>query len=117
MISEMSLKTRLFILLCVCVTAGLCDKTTNINLCCPENQAYIKTEINGWACTPFVETEKEWKETILDMTSDLEELNSTDFNIPSISEGLYKCPKSKITLEPLILFPVIDLIPGITDRR
>ena len=117
MISEISLSTRLFILLCVCVTTGFCDKTTTINLCCPENQAYMKTKINGGrenllACTTFVETEKEWKETILDMTSESEELNSTDFNIPSISHGLYKCPNSTIQLDPLDY-----LIPGITDRR
>jgi len=117
MISEISLSTNLFILLCVCVTTRLCDKTTTINLCCPENQAYMKTEINGGrenllACTTFVETEKEWKETILDMTSESEELNSTDFNIPSISHGLYNCPNSTIQLDPLDY-----LIPGITDRR
>ena len=103
----MSLKTRLLILLYVCVTAGLSDKTTNINLCCPENQAFIKTE-----CKPFVETEKEWKERIIDMTSDSEDLNSTDFNSPSISDGHYKCPKSGIRFGPLDI-----LIPGITDRR
>ena len=115
MISEMSMKAWLLILLGIFLTEGLCDKTTNINLCCPENQAHMKTENGGVlvrACTPYVETDMKLGEIVLNMTSDLEELNTTVFNIPSSSDGIYQCPTSRYSLEPLDF-----LIPGISDRR
>ena len=115
MLSEMSMKAWLLILLGIFLTEGLCDKTTNINLCCPENQALMKTEIDGVlvrACTPYVETDMKLEESVSNMTSDLDELNTTVFNIPSSSDGLYKCPKSGFSLHPLDF-----LIPGISDRR
>jgi len=111
----MSMKARLLILLGIFLTEGLCDKTTNINLCCPENQAHMKTEIDGVlvrACTPYVETDMKLKEIVSNMTSDLEELNTTVFNIPSSSDGIYKCPVSGFSLSPLDF-----LIPGISDKR
>ena len=115
MISEMSMKARLLILLGIFLTEGLCDKTTNINLCCPENQAHMKTEIDGVlvrACTPYMETDMKLEESVSNITSDLEELNTTVFNIPSSSDGIYKCPKTGFSLSPLDF-----LIPGISDRR
>ena len=93
--------------------AGLCDRTTNINLCCPENHAHMKTEINEVlvrACTHHGGTDKEWEERVSEMKSELNELNSSHFNFIENSEGLYKCPKNELK-------PLETLIPGITARR
>ena len=111
----MSSTASLLVLLCVCVTAGFCDKTTNINLCCPKDQAHVKSEINEAlvrACTPLGVTDMEWEERVSKMNWNLEELNSTEINFSSSSDGLYKCSKPEVMLKPLDF-----LIPGITERR
>ena len=91
--------------------AGLCDRTTNINLCCPENQAHMKSEINEvLACTHHGGTDKEWEERVSEMKSELTELNSSHFTFIKNSEGLYKCPENELK-------PLETLIPGITARR
>ena len=107
------LSPRILILLCMRLKAGLCDRTTNINLCCPENHAHMKTEINEVlvrACTHHGGTDKEWEERVSEMKSELNELNSSHFTFIKNSEGLYKCPENELK-------PLETLIPGITARR
>lgn len=111
----MSSTGKMLVLLCVCVTAGLCDKTTNINLCCPKDQAHVISENNEalvTECTPLGLTDMEWEERVSKIKWNLEELNSTEINFSSSTEDLYKCSKPEVLLQPLDF-----LIPGITERR
>ena len=105
------------LLVLLCVTAGICDKTTNINLCCPKDQAHVKSEINEEtlvraSCTPLGLTDMEWEERVSQIKWNLEELNSTGINFSSSADELYKCSKPEVMLEPLDF-----LVPGITERR
>ena len=114
-LTMMSSLACMLVLLCVCVTAGLCDKTTNINLCCPKDQAHVKSENNEALvreCTPLGLTDMEWEERISKIKQNLEELNSTEINFSSSTEERYKCSKPEVLLEPLDF-----LIPGITEKR
>ena len=105
----MSLEARLVVLLCACMTVGHCVKTTNINLCCPENQAHIKTEIN--TCTPVRGSAEKWEENVSQIKVKLGDLNSTVLQFPSNSDGPYKCSKPGVGLQPLDF-----LAPGIARR-